>query len=68
VTVMKGLDDYIMGVHIREEDTVLHRCSVCKEERYIRMSFDMGGWFYDTRDEDKIYCEKCKYDMDIVKA
>jgi ssDNA-binding Zn-finger/Zn-ribbon topoisomerase 1 len=60
---MKGLDDYIMGVHDHREDDVRHICPECKMVKFIRMNFDMGGWFYG--DDDDPYCEKCQVEMVI---
>lgn len=60
---MRGLDDYIMGVHQRGENSVKHICPKCGAEKYIPMFFDMGGWFY--RNEDEPYCENCEVEMEI---
>jgi hypothetical protein len=71
---MKGLDDYIMGIHDHREDDVRHICPndvrhicpKCKAVKFIPMFFDMGGWFY--QDEDEPWCEKCQCEMIIEEG
>ena len=63
---MKGLDDYIMGIHIHEEDSVRHVCATCGKIKFIPMFFDMGGWFY--HNDDDPFCEDCEQEMVIVEA
>ena len=61
---MKGLDDYIMGIHLTREDEVPHKCLKCGKERAVRMLFDMGGWFYPD-DEEAAFC--CGTEMQIIE-
>lgn len=63
----QSLDDHIMGVHQYHEDAVPHRCPQCKGERTLRMVFDMGGWFYHPTDEDRVWCNKCQCEMEIIE-
>lgn len=58
---LRGLDDYIMGVNIHDEDLVLHRCPKCGATKDIPMFYELGAWFYN--DDDDPYCEKCQCDM-----
>ena len=60
---MKGLDDYITGVHMYYEDDVLHKCLKCGARRMVRMNYDMDGWFY--FDDDDGFC--CDEEMEIVE-
>ncbi len=62
---MRGLDDYIMGTHIYEEDIVQHRCPTCKRESMIPMFYELGGWFYLDVEG---YCENCDKEMELIET
>lgn len=57
---MRGLDAYITGVNIHDEEEVLHKCPHCQSVKAIPMFYDMGGWFY--RNDDDLFCEYCQID------
>lgn len=61
---MKGLDDYIMGIHQHGEEDVPHECPKCGAVKDVPMSFDMGGWFYK---DDEAWCKKCECEMEIIE-
>lgn len=60
---LKGLDDYITGVNIHDEDDVRHICPKCKAVKFIPMFYELGGWFYDNDDDP--FCDKCQTEMEI---
>ena len=39
-----------------DEDTVLHKCTGCGCVRDFHMFYELGGWFYDPKEEEDTYC------------
>ena len=63
---IKGLDDYITGVHAGYNDMVKHVCPKCKAVKEVAMNYDMGGWFYDNDDDP--FCDKCQVEMTVLEV